>query len=107
MCFKPVAAPPCIGNEGYGKLCCLLHLLDDQYLQLFALFGQDTEVQFVMYLQYHAALQSFLTHAAVHTYHGNLHDVGGTALYGRVDGIALGIASHHGKGQRRWKMVSV
>ena len=37
-----------------------------------------------------------MAHTAVYSYHGNLHDIGGTALYGRVDGIALGIATHHG-----------
>ena len=96
MRLEPIATPPCVGNEGYGELCCLLHLLYYQCLQLFALFGQYAEIQFVVHLQYHTAFQSFHAHTTVHTYHGNLHDVGGASLYGRVDGIALGIASHHG-----------
>ena len=75
MRFEPVVAPPCIGNEGYGELCCLLHLLYYQCLELVALFGQDAEVQFIMHLQYHAAFKSFLAHTAVHSYHGHLHDV--------------------------------
>ena len=96
MCLQPVGAPSCIGYEWNGERGGILHLLYDEALELVALFGQDTEVQFVVHLKNHAAAEAFPAHAAVHTYHGYLHDVGGTALYGRVDGIALGIASYHG-----------
>ena len=73
-----------------------MHFLYYEALELVALFGQDAEVQFVVHLKNHAALETFFSHALVHSYHGHLHDVGGTALYGRVDGIALGISAHYG-----------
>ena len=47
-----------------------------------------------MYLHGHFGLQVLLFQAFLDTYHGDFDDVGGCALDGGVDGIALGKAPH-------------
>lgn len=94
--FEPVGAPPCVCDEGYGEGAGRLHLFDDKLLYPTLLFGHDGEVEFVVYLEYHLRAQAFGFHATVDAYHGYFDDVGGGALYGGVDGVALGKVADDG-----------
>ena len=49
-----------------------------------------------MHLENHPRPYSFLAETLVNLYHSNLYDVSGGALYGRVDGVALGKVAHGG-----------
>ena len=61
---------------------------------LLLLWG-DTEVEFVVHLQYHLGAHPFGLQSLLYAYHGPLDDIGRAALYGSIDGIALGISPHH------------
>ena len=45
-----------------------------------------------MHLQQHLGAQALIVQPFLHPDHGQLHDVGGRALYGHVDGHSLGAA---------------
>ena len=94
--LQPVAAPSAVGDKGYAQTGGSLHLLNDNALDEFFLRRHHAEVEFVVYLQNHAALHALGLHAFVDADHGNLYDVCRTALYGGVYGVALGIAAHGG-----------
>ena len=79
MCFEPIRAPSAVGKEGYGEVDGILHLVDNQLLQLVFLFGHYGEVQFVVHLQNHLRLQAFFAHPLVDVYHGHFDDVGSLA----------------------------
>ena len=49
-----------------------------------------------MHLQYHLGAHVLLLQTLLYAYHGQFDDVGGTALYGGVDGVTLGISAHYG-----------
>ena len=53
MCFEPITSPIAVGTKRYLHRVGLLHLFDDNLLYLFPFVGVDTEVQFIVYLQYH------------------------------------------------------
>ena len=95
MCFEPIGAPSAVGKEGYGEFDGILHLIDNQLLQLLFLFGHNGEVEFIVHLQNHLRLQAFFAHSLVDVYHRHFDDVSSSALDGCIDGIALGIATHH------------
>ena len=96
MRFQPVAAPSAVGLERDAEVGSLLHLPDDKLLYPILFLREDAEVEFIMNLENHLALQTLSLHACCHPYHGNLDDVRCRSLYGRVDGIAFRIATHDG-----------
>lgn len=53
MGFKPVFAPARIGYERHGKRIGVLHLLHNDFLHFFFLFGIDGEVKLIMHLENH------------------------------------------------------
>lgn len=96
MRFQPVCAPSAVGYEGYGEGCGALHLLYHYALHLFFLLHGYGEVEFVVHLEYHLCVQSLSFEAVVYAYHRHLHYVCRGALYGSVDGVALGEGTHGG-----------
>ena len=74
----------------------MFHLLDDDPSHRVLFIGRHAEIQFVVYLQDHFRLQPQLSETAVDACHGHFDDVRRAALYGRVDGVAFGIASYGG-----------
>ena len=73
----------------------VLHLFDDDMLYLFFLVRIDAEVEFVVYLENHLALDAFSLETLEDMNHCHLDDVGSSTLDGRIDGVTLGKASHH------------
>ena len=64
----------------------------------FFLLGQYREVEFVVHLQYHLALDMLCLETLEDVYHGYFDDVGGSTLDGSIDGVALGKAPDGGIG---------
>ena len=59
-------------------------------------FREDAEIEFVVYLQNHFRANAFRLETGGDAYHGNLDNVGRSALNGSVHGVALCIAAHNG-----------
>ena len=95
MSLQPVRAPSAVGHQGNPQLVSPLHLFYDQSLQMLLLLWGDTEVEFVVHLQYHLGAHPLGLQSLLYAYHGPLDDIGRAALYGSIDGIALGIPPHH------------
>ena len=96
MRFEPVFTPAGIGNEGNFQGKGALHFLKDQPFHTLFLFRKNREVEFVVYLQNHFALQSFILHPFIDANHGHFNDVGSRTLDGCVDGISLSKAPYGG-----------
>ena len=94
--FEPVAAGAAGHFEGDVVDPGVFHLVHDELLHLGEFVGNDVEHEFVVYLYYHARAEAPAAYLGVDAYHGYLDYVGCRALYGRVDGVALGIASYGG-----------
>ena len=94
MGFEPIVPPPCIGYEGHPEFAGFLHFFQHDAFHHFLFFRIDGEVEFVVYLQDEFRTEVGVFEAAVYAYHGHLDDVGSRALYGGVDGIALGKGAH-------------
>ena len=92
--FQPVLSPTGVSNQWDAELASVLHLREDDVLDLVFLFGIDAEVEFVVHLQDHLGAYAFFFEASPDAYHGNLDDVGFRTLNGRIDGIALSEAAH-------------
>ena len=71
----------------------MFHLLLDEGLQFVGLGGEDVEEEFVVNLEGHAGAELARGDLGVDADHGQLDEVSGGALQGRVDGGALGEAS--------------
>ena len=57
--FEPVLTEAGVGNEGNGHVEGVLHLFQDDTLNFFLLVRIDAEVEFVVYLENHLALDAF------------------------------------------------
>ena len=93
---EPVGAGAVAGGEAHAALVGVLHFLYHNAGHLLEFVGAYIEVEFVVHLQNHLRLDVLLLESTVDVNHGNLDDVGSGALDGRVDGIALAEAAHHG-----------
>ena len=96
--LKPVVAEAGVGDEGDGEGEGALHLLKDDGLYTFFFVWEDGEVEFVVDLEDHFALDALGLEALMDANHGYLDDVGSGALNGGIDGVALGKAAHGGVG---------
>ena len=98
VCLKPVLTEAGVGDEGNGHVEGVLHLFQDDTLYFFLLVRIDAEVEFVVYLENHLALDAFSLETLEDMNHCYLDDVGSSTLDGRIDGVTLGKASHHAVG---------
>ena len=80
MCFKPILSPTAISHQWHLHAECALHLFEHNFLHLLFLFGINTEVEFVMHLQYHLRANAFELESVVDIDHRHLDDIGGSAL---------------------------
>ncbi len=92
----PVGAEAQVGNQGHIELDHAFHLGADQLIDFFGLVAGNVEEQFVVHLENHARLEIALPDFAVERDHGQLDEVGGGALEGRVDRGALGESARIG-----------
>ena len=97
--FQPVLSPTGVSNQWDAELASVLHLREDDVLDLVFLFGIDAEVEFVVYLQDHLRADALLTEAIVDANHRHFDDIGSGALNGCIDGITLGKATNGGVGR--------
>lgn len=95
MGFEPVGAYAAGDFEGDAAAVGFGHVGGDYLLEAWELVGDYVEYEFVVDLHYHARAESGFLDVAVDINHGQLDDVGSRPLQGSVDGIALGIATHH------------
>ena len=96
MGVEPVAGGAVAGCKAHVALVDALHFLDDNALNSVEFTGDDVKVEFVVHLQNHLGVDALVLEAAVDTHHGQFDDIGGSALNGRVDGVALAEAPHYG-----------
>ena len=68
----------------------ILHFLYHDLLYFFFLFRIDGEIEFIVYLDDHFALDAFSFESVEDANHRNLDDVGLRTLDRGIDGIALG-----------------
>ena len=92
--YQPVVTPATVGHKRDAQRIGPLHLLQHEGLYPIVFFGHDAEIQFVVDLQQEFTLQSFCLHALVDVDHRHLDDVGRRTLYGCVDGVTFGKATH-------------
>ena len=76
MRFKPVFAPTGICHQWHAELVGILHFFYHNLLHLFFLFWIDGEVELVVHLNNHLALDAFFSEAVEDAYHRHLDDVG-------------------------------
>jgi len=96
----PVGAEGYFGEDGDGEGGDVFHLLLDEGVEFVGLGGEDVEEEFVVDLEGHAGAELARGDLRVDADHGQLDEVGGGALQGRVDGGALGEASLIGVARR-------
>ena len=94
MGLEPVIAKAGVSNKGYSHVEGVLHLFDDDTLYLFLLVRIDGEIEFVVDLQDHFALDSFGFEALEDVNHCHFDDVGSGALNGCIDGVTLSKTTH-------------
>ena len=96
MCLQPILARTRIGNKWHSQCGYALHRLLDDADDLLALATQHIDNNLIVHLQDHLRADALQAEAATNLNHRKFHNVGGTALNGGVDGIALGHTSCHG-----------
>ena len=96
--LKPVVTKARVGDEGNGHVEGVLHLFQDDTLYLFLLVRIDAEVEFVVYLENHLALDAFSLETLEDMNHCHLDDVGSSALNGGIDGVTFCKTTHHAVG---------
>ena len=107
MGFEPVITKAGIGNEGHSHLEGILHFFNDNTFHLFLLFREDGEVEFVVYLEDHLALDAFGLKTIEDMDHSYLDDVGCCALNRGVDGVTLSKTTHDAVGSDTLGLASV
>ncbi len=96
MGLEPVLAIAGISNQWNAQGEGRLHLFDDDALHLLLFFWVYGEVEFVVHLENHLALDTFSLEAIEDLNHGYLDDISSGALNGGIDGISLSKASNSG-----------
>ena len=94
MSFEPIVSPIGICYQRYVQLIGILHFLYYDLLYFLFLFGINREVEFVVYLDDHFALDVFSLKAFEDAHHGHLDNVGLGTLDRSIDGIAFGKSTH-------------
>ena len=89
MGLEPVLSEPRICYERNTQWEGFLHFFDNDTLYLFLLLWVDGEVEFVVYLKDHLALEIFCLETIEDTNHCHLYDISCCALNGGIDGVAL------------------
>ena len=89
MGFEPVLTEAGISHEGNSHMEGVLHLFEDDVLHLFLLIRIDAEVEFIVYLENHLALDAFSLETIEDMNHSHLDDVCGSALNRGIDGITF------------------
>jgi len=97
---SPVGAEGYFGEDGDAELGDVFHLVLDEDAEFVGFGGEDVEEQFVVDLEGHAGAEMARGDLGVDANHGELDEVGGGALQGRVDGGALGEAALIGVARR-------
>ena len=90
MGFEPVGTHVDAHLDGYGKGQGVEHGLFNNGAHLLLFGFVAVEHQFVMHLKNHPRTESKQFELVEDTNHGNLNHVGGCALDGHVDSVALG-----------------
>lgn len=96
MGFQPVHPFTAVGDQGNLQFDCIFHFIQHDLFHFFQFVFVDVKVQFIVYLQDHLAFQPFCFEAVEDANHGNLDDVGCTALDRGVDRVSFGISPHDG-----------
>ena len=96
MRFEPVFSEAGVGNEGNGEADGALHLFEDDFFDEVFFLREDGEVEFVVYLEDHFALNALGLETIEDTDHRHLDDISCRALNRGVDGVALSEASDGG-----------
>jgi hypothetical protein len=95
MGLEPVIAKAGVGDEGHSHLEGILHLFDDDTLNLFFLVRIDGEVEFVVDLQDHFALDALSLEALEDVNHRHFDDISSGTLNGGIDGITFSKTTHY------------
>ena len=98
MRFQPVGTRVHLHHHWHRKRQGFHHLILNDGFQCVEFVQMRVEDQFIVHLQNHLRLHLQAFQLLMDANHGNLNHVGGAALDGRVDGIALGEAAHHAVG---------
>ena len=85
--LEPVIAKAGVSNEGNSHVEGVLHLFQDDTLYLFLLVRIDAEVEFIVDLENHLALNAFCLEALEDVDHRYLDDVCSSALNGGIDAL--------------------
>ena len=88
MRFQPVYPFTAVGDQGNLQFDCIFHFIQHDLFHFFQFVLVDVEVQFIVYLQDHLALQTFGFETVEDANHGNFDDVGCTALDRSVDRVS-------------------
>ena len=99
MGFEPVVAKAGIGNEGDSHLEGVLHFFNDDMFYTFFFFGENGEVEFVVNLENHLALDAFGLETLVDVNHSYLDDISCCALNGGIDGVTFSETTHDAVGR--------
>ena len=94
MRFQPVYPFTAVGDQGNLQFDCIFHFIQHDLFHFFQFVLVDVEVQFIVYLQDHLALQTFGFETVEDANHGNFDDVGCTALDRSVDRVSFGISPY-------------
>ena len=94
MSFEPIVSPSGISNQRYVQLIGILHFLYHDLFDFLFLFGINREVEFVVYLDDHFALDVFCLEAVEDAHHSHFDNVGLGTLDRSIDCIAFGKSAH-------------
>ena len=94
MSFEPIVSPTGICYQRYVQLIGILHFLYYDLLYFLFLFWINREVEFVVYLDDHFALDVFRLEAFEDAHHSHFDNVGLGTLDRSIDGIAFGKSTH-------------
>src|ERR1017187_7488723 len=90
----PGGAEAYFGDDGDAEFGDVFHLVLDESAKFFGFGGDYVEEEFVVNLQGHERAQFARGDFGVDAEHGELDEVGGSALQRRVDGGAFCEATH-------------
>ena len=94
MGLEPRGAAVDLGDKGYAKCGNALHSLLDDALDRLELAVERVDDNLVVHLHNHLRGDALGPEAALYLDHRELHNIGGRALNGGIDGVTLGDATH-------------
>ena len=96
MGLDPVFPDPAFSDQFDPQVGRMFHAPHNDFANLCFLAFQQIDDELVVDLKNHLGFQSSFRELTVYGDHGQLHDVGRTALNRGVDGVAFGQSPHHG-----------